>query len=538
MSASSATFSELVGALINEDLPVNVDQWCTLEYIDKYRRFFILLGDALEFFSRDTAAEEINTDDAKRLLDLLYATALSAVIRLSISHPNAKDVYMDCPLTNIYLGIACCLLHLREHTLYTGRRDLFFDEQQNIDYCMRYRLDVKHHVPISHFSFEDLALSLLKLERSLFALSYHSDLELYVDALDVRLCELISHTNCEAMLDNPEYSTSLSNVGSDEHYCSTSGEYYLIVSILAIRKSLTSALPRLREDAVQRVLERDEDKRMLKHLQQVFLTKCRNVHSDDVDNAFAERYKELMTFISEVFLFLKLNGPDTRPDHASIVTQFRNRTYWDNITNVAHSSIDQYLEYPDRNCVAFRVLFMQMAELLFQQQLQISWTQFCLDGEQIYKMDNLAYDDFVKLSHAKPFFVQSLNDACIFFRGQLFVFGKESQHYLHAFKEWLDIVNTEMHGVINDCQTIRPLLEYIIDEDASLRIHVQSGASSSTDEGHQFSTQKQRDQQHDFRTFKYILSGITSDDQSADASNTIGIVEGSGVENSSMCGWV
>lgn len=538
MAATSSSFSELVNALDNEELPVDVERWYDKEYADRYMRFFSLLGDACEYFSRPNAPYVVDLHSAKRLLNLLYAMASSSVVRLSMSHVNAKDPYMDSPLVALYLCVACCLLHVRQYGLFTGCRDFFIMEQQEIDYCMLNRLDIRHKVPLSRFTFNDVALSLLKIERSIHHLEYHPDLESYVDALDLRLCELMSHTNSTAMLDNPSYSVPLKDDGEQHHCCSTSGEYYLIVSVLAVRRELTGALPALRAEGSRRTLERQEDREMVEHLHRVFLRKCQNIHSDDADEAFVNAYKDKMTFRLEAYMFYKLNGPDARLDHASIVTQFRNRIHWDAISNEAYAPIDVHLEHPDKNCVAFRVIFMQMAELLFQQQLQISWLQFCLNGEAVHDMDDSTYADFVRRSHECPFFVQSFNDACIFYRGVLTVFGRQSVHYFHAFKEWLDIIVSEFNYVINRTQSVHLLIDYICDEARHVPTDVASSSSStSANDDESRLSKKQLDQRRAFATFRYILSAISHEQQAADASNTFGDVDSTGLENSAVCGW-
>ncbi len=543
MASSSSTekprrsFFELIEKLCTVKLQVGVDLWYSEEYVSGYRKFFTILADVLEYFSLDEGVDAIN---CRRLLNLLYAICTSGITRLSVSHPNARDIYMECPLVTLYLGIASCLLYLRENTMFTGHRDFFPMEQNKIDYCSRYRLDVKHHTPINRFTFEDIALSFLKLEMNIALLDYSLDLEAYIDALELRLCELLLHTNSGSIMNNTMYRTKIRDLGNDSYCCSTSGEYYLIVSVLAVRKILTSALPIRRADGVHRSIREDsDDSVILDRLRNILLIKYKNVHSDDIDNEFSERYKDQKTFLFEIFLFQKLNGPDTRLDYASIVSQFRNRTYWDNIANASHTNIGRYLEEPDMNCVAFRVLFMQMTELLFQQQLHMSWTQFCLDGEQLYKMDKLSFDEFSEKSKKTPYFIKSLNDACIFFRGQLFIFGRESRHYLHALKEWLDIVASECNYTVNST-SILPLLDYICNDLECFRIITRDDEGDTSKERVIDVAQLSRHKRMQLRTheaFKYILTGLNSEDHVADSSNTIGDIDAIGLENSATCGW-
>lgn len=531
-------FEELVAALCAVDLHLNVSQWYDEEHVEKYRDFFTILGDALEHFSLDDAERAISVVACRRLLNLLYAVCLSSITRLSVSHSRAKDVYAETPLVTLYLGAATCILYLRDNTTFTGRRDMFVMEQNRIEYCTRHRLDVKHKTPIERFTFEDVALSFLKLEMNMASLEYSPDLEAYIDALELRLCELLLHTNSDAILNNTTYRTKIPSL-DNQYCCSTSGEYYLIVSALAMRKLLTSALPVCRADGVQRSAHDQRDLDMIERLAQIFTVKYKNVHSDDIDDKFSETYKEQKTFLFEIYLFQKLNGAETRLDYASIVSQFRNRTYWDNIANASHSNIGRYLESPDENCVAFRVLFMQMAELLFQQQLHISWEDFCLNGEQLYKMDRLSFEDFSKRSHRQPYFVRSLNDACIFFRGQLFIFGRDARHYFHAFKEWLDIVASECNYMVHDdTVSIRPLLDYICNDLECLRVLVkEDDHTNETPIDETQLSQRKRTQLRAHEAFKYILTGLNSEAHTADSSNTIGDIDAIGLENSTVCGW-
>lgn len=543
-SKQKKSFNELVKKLHNVKLQVNVDLWYSEECVGGYRKFCILLADALEWFSMDDSIHHVSTIDCKRLLNLLYALCTSNIARLSISHPNAKDIYMECPLVTFYLGIGSCLLFLRENTTFIGYRDFFIMDQDKIDYCNRYRLIVKYKMPIERFTFEDIALSFLKLEMNVALLDYSLDLEAYIDALELRLCELLLHANVDNILNNAMYRTQIKGLiehQRQQYCCSTSGEYYLVISVLAIRKLITSSLPVCRADGVQRSI-RDcgkNDLDIIDRLKQIFIVKYANVHSDDIDNEFCERYKEQKTFLFEIFLFQKLNGIETRLDYPSIVSQFRNRTNWDNIANASHTNIGQYLEESNKNCVAFRVIFMQIAELFFQQQLQISWTQFCLDGEQLYKMDKLAFEEFSEKSHRLPYFVKSFNDACIFFRGQLFIFGKTSVHYFHAFKEWLDIVASECNYTVNDGSvSIRPLLDYICNDTECFKIIPKDDVDDHTRsiDLTQLSRKKQV-QLRAHESFKYILTGLNTEDHVADASNTIGDIDATGLENSGTCGW-
>lgn len=460
---------------------------------------------------------------------------MSGITRLSVALPNTKDTYMDCPLVSLYMGVATCILHLRKHaTLSQCDLDFFTAEQCRLDYCVLRHLDVRKKGTIDRYTFEDVACALLTIEMNINSLDYHPDLEAYVDALELRVCELLLHTNVDSMLNNTMYRMKIRNL-ANQYCCSTSGEYYLIVSILAIRKLLTSALVKHRSTAVQReLLEDDHD--MVEHIGNVFFTKYKNVHSDDIDDDFGNQYKEQKTFLFEIYLFQKLNGPDARLDYAAIISQFRNRTYWESVASASSVNIGSYLESPDMNVVAFRILFMQMAELLFQQQLRISWKPFCLHGEQIYRMDKLAYDEFVERSHVTPYFVTSFNDACIFYRGQLFVFGQKSRHYFHAFKEWLDIVASEHQFIVNETLSIRPLLEYICNEAESLRIIEREDTIINKTADSSLPKRIVR-KMHAHDAFKYVLSGLNNEEHAADSSNTIGDVEASGLENSAICGW-
>ncbi len=192
-------------------------------------------------------------------------------------------------------------------------------------------------------------------------------------------------------------------------------------------------------------------------------------------------------------------------------------------------------ENSDEDPVAFQIIFKNIMDILLQQTTHVEFSKYWVEGDRIYQMEELEFKHFVKDSEKTPFFVRSLNDACIFFRGKLYIFGNKAEHYYCALVHWILLLNVECHGMLNTSDSIQPFVDFVcsLKTNPPLQTAAQAKAASSS----AFFSRAEEELRRAYDLFKRVKKDLSGNQRSANSSNTIGVVESTGLRPSGHSGW-
>jgi hypothetical protein len=536
---SRGSFEEFVDTLYSVNL--NVDKtnaaWHDSLYIANYRKFFHFLTGAESLLENDNT--EIDLQDVRRLLDMLTSMATTATKFLLTNPERYEDEYADCPLTQLYLGVATCVLYLRDHSKENPER-YSNKKQGEIPFCIHNSLCVVAGRPIKEYNLEELIAAMNIMERKAHGLKFTKDMYEYLDALEERVSEMILHANPVEIFN---IATHHLHYEDDLYTCTTNAEFQLIVNIVSLRRIANSALLKLREDAITyNDLEDDSVEQIeaaVDCLKNAMINKCRRLHTDEVADDFSEQYKKNAITLSEAYFFYKMNTPDTRINCATIVKTYRNLAHWRTVTEAAYKELLEYVEDdPDQNLMAFQIIFKILLNLLVQQTVGIAFLRFWLEGDTIYHMDEEEYEHFLRESSTTPFFVRSFSDACIFYSGKLYIFGASSKDYYRALAHWIILINTRCGGMITTTNSIEPLVDFLCSEEfnptPTPQEDIQEASSSVFSD---FMSRAERERARAFNLFKRVELNLLGAHQTMDDSNSVGDIEATGLPASSRSGW-
>lgn len=481
-SVGTSAIFERVLADLQKTLPGVLDgkPWFDRLYAQKFSSFFHCMGQLLSLLD-DAAATQNRCNDARiltcgqvsRLHSTLYEVARTNVRYLSPGVPGARDEYESCPLVVIYLAIASCVLFMRDFFV-SDDEDYYHMCPQDIPYCVENGLNIVADIPIKNFSLQELTCSMMSVEQNVHNLTYDEALVRYVDALDIRVCDFLVHAMND-VAHNIE-SCRVQYRDTDLFTCATSTEFQLVVLIMSLRQLIETAAPLWRTASSCEEARDNDDDTLIATVRNKFIVEIQSVHSDVIEDKFYKEYTHQSIANSEGYLFFKANAISKRIEPGAIIRQFRTVPQWRYIADMAARPVVDFLFSPHADFLGFKLAFNLAAELIFSQTIKACWSDFAADGDAIRGMDATQFDTFIEESYSRPTILFLLNDACIFFRGQLTVFGRRHTDYYHALIQWAMIVRQHMNGEFRPCCSVMPLIAALFDT------NVAPAASSVTDD--------------------------------------------------------
>lgn len=417
-----------------------------------------------------------------RLVDTLAHSAKHLITPVD---PFAEDKFGESPFLNIYICAASVLQYMK-HTWPLSPDDMYFKRQSDIPVCKTFGLDVAVCVPICDMNVEELmsSLSILELnyERPLV---FSDDLACYIDALELRLSDILTHT----------YDQQIQNVipfriereGSNYH-CSTAAEFQLVALMMGIHINKLGVLPHFRPLELE-VVNSEQLEQICAHMHKVLIAECSNVYGDALVNRFRENYISGNVRVSEALMFMAQNGVAANMDPADAVEQFRGMSQWTAICEKAAIDPAFALEHPENDYLAWKLLFHIAVDMIMMRTINVSWLIFVRCGVAVAKMNDPDYQDLMIESRTYPIFVDSYNSACIIHREQLQKFGPTPMDYFKALLAWVEQVFIfHKNKVVVNCEPtdIEPLV-LVLTSNIHHQLMAQNGeASSSTPPDEEF----------------------------------------------------
>lgn len=536
---------KLLDQLSSVDTRLADKAWCDHLYLQNFSSFFHRLVPVLGII--ETAHRECNRyiDDngnnvraieccqVKRCHGILYAVAMSTIRYLSPHLPNTRDEYANCPLTIIYGGIATCTLFLQEFFPYDDV-SYFHKKQRDIPFCLENSLNIVMDATIDEFSLQELIYSMCHLEQSVHTLHYLPDIQQYVDALDLRVCTFLLNA-LPASSHNVESLRVLH--GDDLYTCTTSCEYHLVTLILSLRQLVESAVPAIRTNPPLSIRS-EEDIGNIKQIYLMFIKEIKSVYGDSIADKFYKLYTQESIARSEGYLFLKSNPMAKKVTAESTIRQFRNIPQWRAIAEDASRFLYHYLVDTSLPFLGFKLVFNLVLDLIFNQTVKTPWLSFCTTGETIRNMDMAEYKTFVETSYITPFFVVLLNDACIFYKNQLYIYGRQREDYYFTLIQWMNIISCERGGRVGKWGSVDVLRSFLYDRNSTIGVDDTINDPVEESELEEMVRKKIFSRKEiAYREYQTIISRTETRQQEVDASNTIGDIDERGLPSTSHSAW-
>jgi hypothetical protein len=483
LDRASAIFNAQLKEMKNLNLTLQRKLWYEDATISQFRKFSQLL--TLITTLMDRCDEEKNTWKGAPLLNkkqvhnlysFLYNKLVSSIIWLSPAVPTETDKYARSLIVSVFFTIATCLLFLKDYWPLPPD-DVYYKKQTEIPYVVDFKLGVSTTARICDFSMEELITSMDQIELRLYGLQYHPDLVEYVDALEIRVCEFYLYlydknvhnvkNNC-VKVEPGEYDRKNNKIKPGKYGCTSSAEYELANKILSIRQTLTWSLTCLRtHDYTQHSLQ---DLHLAQKIHAALLVVCGNIYGDTIPEKFYNQYTEWIVSLSEGHAYFFLNGPNVRLDAPGIIRQFRKVQHWSIISSTANRPLLEFMETPQNNYLAFKVLFKLLMELVFRQTLEENYLEYYHSASDIHRYPQSKIEAMKETSKKNPLIIDSFNEACVMTGGDMYVFGKEPEDWFVAFAFWMEIVASKHAYKLKESILIYPLISLMLEKEPDMRV--------------------------------------------------------------------
>lgn len=427
--------------------------WYQNKRIGEYIKLFKIAIKISEMFDSNSFFEIKNVI---KLHNKIMSFMIPRIKTLISSRPGADDPYENTPLTILYLVCANCLCYLDEYNKLnkTNKSDdstkTFIDKrQEEISYCIENTLCVSN-TPIKDFNVEELIQSISQLELRWNYLNYSEDLIQYISALETRASHLICRSYDDTIHNIKDKRVKLDDFENDKNICNeyalTSGaEFDFAVKFVSFHEGLTvtlseKRLPYKRLEKKFSIASKNKEDFVIKVLLNSLSRESQKIHSDEIQDQFRNIYRQRSISPSEPYRFFKNNPTHEEVSPYNIVSEFRETEQWNIICNKSSLPIEQVFHYR-RDILGFRIVLHLVMDLLFKQCMRIQWKEFYYPSFELISIsENTIKKIWTPKSYATPLFVESLNDACLFWRGKLYVFGNGVDDYLKAIFVWMKII--------------------------------------------------------------------------------------------------
>jgi hypothetical protein len=445
-SEQSSILDEMVENLRQTSVDSSMGKhWCFGRTMTDMAKFSDVLNMVAQLVEWCDERNNIGSDGSpilhkKQLVNLygyLYDMLVSNLRYFSEEIETCEDRYADTPLVNIYITAA--IIFLFNSKVWPNFDSVVDMTQGEIPYCVDHGLDVVSNAPISNFSVEEWLASVDMIAYSKDRLLYCEELITYIDALEMRLCQIL--LNCyDRRVHNIKSFRSRIRTVPGGYMLASSGEFHCIMAMLSLRFTVNGALEQLRSYTAPMYI--DADIKLAARIQAVLVERAFRIYDVSYKTDFKKQYVAASTTIMEGFLFLKTrNNAEVRHDIA--IRQFRVAPDWMKISErVAPDrlKIHEFLRRPTEDVLAFKLAFRMVMNLIFLETINVSFLDYYYTGYEFLCSYVHEFDKILEKSDTIPLFVESFSDACILTQRKLVVFGKDPIDYLMAFIYWMERV--------------------------------------------------------------------------------------------------
>lgn len=473
MNRASDVFDRQFQELKAINLTTQNKLWYTDINIAQFKKFAQLLTLITTLVDKCDVAKNLSPSGGEllgrkqvfNLYSFLYSKLVSSIKLLSPAVPTEMDKYENSQILGIYFSIATCVLFLNTHWPVNEDHE-YYKKQTDISYCVDFNIVVSPIARVCDFSMEELITSLDQIELRIHDLQYHEDLVNYIDALEIRVCEFLLYLYDDKIHNSKAHSVE---VEPGRFGCTTSAEYEIVIKLMSIREGLISSLESLRtHDASDHTIQ---DIHLAKKIHSSLMNVCGDIYGDSIPQKFYDLYTEGSVTTSEGYSYYMIHGVNVRLDMPSIIRQFRNVQQWAAISATANIRLMDFIETPQVNFLAFKIIFNLLLDLAFAQSLEESWFDYFIKGSEIRRYPKNRLDAMIESSKKTPIFIESFNDACVMSDTKMYVFGNRPEDYFTAFAFWMEIVASKHQYRLKESILIYPLISLILGKEPDVRKH-------------------------------------------------------------------
>lgn len=480
--------------------------WYDQMYIAQYNYWNKLqpgMEELLEFCEK---AKNVNQQTGGELLDenriinlytFLYETIIACGIKVLGAHYEAADdAYSRTPLVNIFMLMMVCVNFLFAF-FPDSVSPMYFQRPSHNEYCSDLGLAVVDQKRISQFTVKDWFASIMEIEHQLHDLFYSAELVSYVDALEIRLSQLLLHSWRADVHDDPKRrmprgtrtGSSAADLKTQQYVFMTSAEYEFIVMMLSVRIDIATAVANLRGPEMFEYTE--VEKVLAEKVRSSFIRECLALHGSDMEDKFRPVFQRASIETWEYYLYAKRSPGHVDPEPKDVITAFPDHQLrWSQIQTTANLPLIEFLSNPDANFLGFKLVFFFLMEQLVAKKLSQEWTYFAVDGMAVSAMSAGQLQEFQMNTMTTPMFVITFNDACVYNRGVMYMFGHHAIDYFRAVVFWMKCAVHDHDGSVGFSKRtkIAPLIQELLgrpylDDDSQQSTDVSlPGASSSHQE--------------------------------------------------------
>jgi hypothetical protein len=482
LNRASVLFNAQLEEMKGLNLAIHRKLWYDDLTISHFRKFSQLLTLITTLIDRCDEAKNVwkgapllNKKQVHNLYSFLYNKIVSSIKWLSPGVPTEPDKYARSLIVSVGFAIATCILFLKDYWGLSPE-SMYYRTPPEIPYVCDFKLGVSQTTRICDFSMQELITSMNQIELRLHNLQYHRDLVEYVDALEIRVYEFFLILYDKYIHDVKSHCVKVEAAVRDragnkivpgKYGCTSSAEFELINKLFSIREALTAGLECLRtHDQTNHSVQ---DIHLSHKVHNVLMSVCGEIYSDSIPEKFYLQYTEMMVSLSEGYGYFFLNGPNVRLDAPGVIRQFRRVQQWNLISGTANRPLVEFIQNPQNNALAFKIIFKLLLELVFRQTLEEEFDEYYLSGSVIHRYPQTRIDALKETSKKKPMFIESFNDACVMTDGEMHVFGKEPEDFFAAFVFWMEIVACKHRYKLKESILIYPLVSLMLGKEPDIR---------------------------------------------------------------------
>lgn len=370
---------------------------------------------------------------------------------------ESADKYAECLFLNIYMVVATCLLFLQEFWP-VEENNLFYEIPSNILFAKDHQLAVTDEVPICDFNIQELVATLESLELNKHNLQFCEDLVMFVDALEIRVAEILL-----SAFDTETHNVSKYCGEKDGlMYATTSLEYKLAILITSIHIDLATSLQNLRTLRVEGV---DQIEYVLaKQIKDAMQQYIEDIYGDKVQNEFATEYLMACATTSEGYRFIMHTTFDIEIDPSLVIPKARTVAEYNILVAKARQSIKTVFENAVNDMIAFKVLFNIIMKYIVLQVTYYDWNLCRTTGADVSCFSADKFEKFKHHANNHPIFVEAYGDVGVFHGKEFVIFGRTPEDYFLALKYWMQCIILHHNGFLSKNLPIRPLVEFFFND--------------------------------------------------------------------------
>jgi hypothetical protein len=441
--------------------------WYDSIYAKKFRQFFEACSIILRWLEeKKSPVSEKLARLLSEISNAIYENILNqtkTLLRTPADDPFLIDVI---PLTEMYLMIANIKIRCKHFIpTFTNREDSFYYQSPaNIEFCINNKLvfgALVKKVPICNFNIIELIGHLKVLETQFSVLSFCEELIDYVAALEFRVCEFLVTVGTKETHCVP---ASRVMINESKAVLTKKMQTELIFFIVSIRKHFTCTIQAFASYAKMfHHLEDDElnedEHNSLIAIVYALIDAYRVIHDEQLQATFYTTFIKKCVYIRERFMFYNEFQVNAEINYTNAIKKYRSEEVWRQISSSSRRGLDYYLKNDEESNLAFRISFILMIKhVLMVKCGGMNFDDYFIDHGQIKTLTDESIADVMMLAEKIPIYIISLNEACVLWKNEVYIFGSKNYDYVRAIFFWIRIIHEECGDRILGIHDIRPII--------------------------------------------------------------------------------